>query len=288
MTIRPALGEPRGFAHNRTMNLIPPLGDAIFYPSDPAELSILMETLLGSAGSADLPGRNSDNPLGIITPHGAYDFTGNLMARAYDSVKHLNPEWILLAGPVHLEQEPGIFLPPEDGFHTPLGEVPVFQEGREFLVHQPGFSLSAEPYREEPALELQLPFIRHLFPGVPVLPLYLSGSGRKRERTLAAGIGNLGLPSLTVITSNLSPYEIPRISGVKARQFIDAAARPDFDPRHYPAELHRPCGLSLLGGLWDAMEGALRISLLDWGSDRPDPEENQKCAVYGAYTLNRI
>jgi len=274
------------------MDLILPLADDIFYPSDPEELSALVASLLEKA---DLPVPGDQDgvpalspPLGIITPHGAYDFTGTLMARAYSTVSPLNPDWILLAAPVHLDQDPGVLLPPEDGFQTPLGEVPVFGEGRKVLMGQPGFSLAREPYREEPALELQLPFIAHLFPGVPVLPLYLSGEGRRTEKAWAAGIGKLGVPPLTVITSNLSPYEIPRLSEPKARQFIDAAAQDTFDPRHYPAELYRPCGLTLLGGFWDLFNGSVRMNLIDWAPDRRDPEENQKCAYYGAFTLNGI
>lgn len=274
------------------MDPILPLADDIFYPSDPAELSGLIDTLLEKARSqaAGKGGGTPDgsSPLGIVTPHGAYDFTGTLMARAYQTVEHLHPEWILLAGPVHLDQEPGVFLPPEDRFRTPLGEVTVFLEGREVLMDQPGFSPSREPFREEPALELQLPFIRHLFPGVPVLPLYLSGAGRKSEKALAAGLRKLGLPPLTVITSNLSPYEIPRLSEPRARQFIHAVAQDGFDPRRYPAEHFRPCGLTLLGGFWELFNGAVRMDLIDWASDRPNPEENQKCAYYGAFTLKGV
>ncbi len=264
------------------MNLIPPLADEIFYPSDPTALTNLIDPLLEKAG---LPGPG-ELPLGIVTPHGAYEFTGELMARAYGRVRHLKPAWILLAAPVHLDQEPGFILPREDGFYTPLGEVPIHREGRDILKEEPGFSVSPEPYKEEPALELQLPFLYRLFPGVPVLPLYAAGRGRKWEKALARGLGKMERPPLTVITSNLSPYEIPRLSEAKARQFLDAVGGSDFDPRTYPQELYRPCGLPLMAGIWEFWGGAVRMDLIDWACDRPQREENQKCAFYGAFTLN--
>ena len=166
----------------------------------------------------------------------------------------------------------------------------IFQEGRKKILEHPGFSVKEDPYKEEFALELQLPFLRRLFPTAPALPLYVGGRLRKARKALAEGLKLLGKPPLTVVTTNLTAHEEKRLSRPKAEEILTAVTETEtFDPRRFASAIggkgRRPCGFTCLGGLWEYRGGETALKLLDWGSDNPRGKDRERCTYYGAFRI---
>ena len=296
------------------METIRSLVDGLYYPADPGELRELLSRLLeeavadGGSGAPGMPGISGGpeapdgTPRGVLVPHGGYDFTGSVMAAAYRRIRHLSPDRILILAPLHRDSREGICLPPGEAFQIPLGTVPVDRSLRDSLSERRDFYREEFPFLEEPSVEAQLPFLHTLFPEVPVLPLFLSGSRAPLRKSLASALSEISGPgTLTVVTSNVTawlPWRTARDQAEEFRRQIEDTETP-FHPgrllNSLKPGLPRPCGLACLAAWWQAAEPLRepRMSLCAWGPDEPLPEETgeagdtgEKRAWYGSFLLH--
>jgi len=293
------------------MNDLSPLGDGLFYPKEKEELTSLLNDLLSQAPD---PEESTDC---IVTPHAAYTYSGKHMATAFNALKNgpkAAPERIIILAPLHREAEPGIYLPPAGGIELPNGRINFDTQGIELLKDKNFFSYWDVPFLEEPAIELQLPFVLRLFPGIPVLPVYANVEKKKVQKALADGL--LLLPdSLIIITTNLTGFKKREESRLLADEFLssvgndsieDNSSKSDhkqFDPDSWKANrkggLPKPCGLELLSAFWlysakKYPDSAPHIKILSSGPDTPGPEEissaetvsvDDKCAYYAGFGI---
>jgi len=148
-----------------------PIVDGIFYPAEPGDLSARIAALLADAsGQLPQPGRRV---YALITPHAALDYAGAVAAAAYRSVADRRPTVAVLLGPLHRDAPEAVVVPESTGFQTPLGCVPVDRQLLETLASGAGSSFRVDdiPHLEEHCLEVQLPFLQHLFPSLSIVPL---------------------------------------------------------------------------------------------------------------------
>ncbi|MFH0911162.1 MAG: AmmeMemoRadiSam system protein B, partial [Planctomycetota bacterium] len=138
-----------------------------WYPSDPRELRALLESCLRPA-EAPVP---AGEPVAAIVPHAGLAFSGPTAGKSFHALRPARPEALLIFGAVHTMHlaQPAVW--PEGSWETPLGAVPVDASlARE--VCRSGLALFDErPHHGDNAIELQMPFVRHCFPGVPVVPI---------------------------------------------------------------------------------------------------------------------
>jgi AmmeMemoRadiSam system protein B len=115
---------------------------------------------------------------------------------------------VLLLGPAHYVPVLGMAASSADAWTTPLGEVPLDGAGRETLLRQAPdvVGVSDGAHGPEHSLEVQLPFLQTVLPGVPVLPLLV---GDVPATTGARVLLPLWQdPSvLVLVSSDLSHYE---------------------------------------------------------------------------------
>jgi hypothetical protein len=155
----------------------PPIVDGLFYPGDRSTLRETVERLLGE--SPVPPG----DCFGVVCPHAGFACAGAVIAAGWKAVARRRPRTVVLLGPVHRDDAPGgpFILPESRWFTTPVGDLPVDGASVEALAAtHPRFRVDDIPHLEEHCLEVQLPFLAHLFPGVPIVPVLLA------DRTLAA------------------------------------------------------------------------------------------------------
>src|SRR4029453_3338906 len=80
----------------------------------------------------------------------------------------------VLVGPSHYVAFEGVALYPDGAFETPLGPAVIDREAAQAIAAasplvQP---LPSAPRREH-SLEMQLPFLKHVLPDVPIVPLLM-------------------------------------------------------------------------------------------------------------------
>jgi len=110
--------------------------------------------------------------LGGIVPHAGWYFSGRI---AFNVIKCLkeekDPEICVIFGR-HLHPGSGNFIMEEGSWSTPLGELEIAAEIAERLTSEFRFTVeTASNYEPDNTVELQLPFIKYVFPHVKILPI---------------------------------------------------------------------------------------------------------------------
>jgi AmmeMemoRadiSam system protein B len=146
-----------------------------FYQANPVACRKHLDELL-----AGEPQASTLAVLGGIVPHAGWVFSGPTAAQVFRAVAAGGaPETFVLLGADHrgVAWKPTLY--PSGSWATPLGDVPVDEELGKILQEAFGSDLltSAEAHAGEHSLEVQVPFIRHLFPESRILPITVPPDG---------------------------------------------------------------------------------------------------------------
>lgn len=194
--------------------------DGIFYPARRKELQALVSQLW----------QESATPVGraaaIISPHAAYQYSGEVAASAFRAASAREIETVVLLGPVHRDPVQEIILPESGLYQTPLGNVAVDQElVEELLACGTRFRRNDIPHLEEHCLEVQLPFVQYLFPRARIVPILMGAATEGNARLLANALRLVferALSStLLVVSANMSSYFRPVTSPGQIQLLLD-------------------------------------------------------------------
>ena len=182
-----------------------PIVDGIFYPDDDLLLHNNIEHLLEI--SKIKPGK----AMGIITPHAALPFSGDLAASSFQSVSEREIDTVVIIAPVHRDNTEKIFLTESEFFSIPTANIRVNTEiVNKLLDYDPLFFKDDIPHLEEHCIEIQLPFVSHLFPDASIVPILLGDNSVKLTKTLSQAIktvfNNNFDRTLLVSSSNIVSY----------------------------------------------------------------------------------
>jgi AmmeMemoRadiSam system protein B len=179
-----------------------------WYPDNPARLVSEIDACLARAHVDPLPG-----PLrAIIAPHAGLMYSGPVAAYAYAAARHGQCRALVMLGPSHFVPFRGVSIWPEGSWETPLGSVTVDTDLAAAIA-------SASPqvvdlpvaHGREHSLEMQLPFVAHLLPGVPIVPMVMGQQTRETAFALGEAIARAvaahAPDALLVASSDLSHYE---------------------------------------------------------------------------------
>lgn len=197
-----------------------------WYPASPGALAREVDGYL--AGVDAVPrGRVA----AVIAPHAGIMFSGPVAAHAYKAAAANGPyDAVVLAGPSHFVAFDGVALYPSGAFETPFGPVPIDEAlGAELLATRAVQALPAA-HRREHSLEMQLPFLARLLPGVPIVPLLMGYQVRATIEDLSQALGALA-PSarlLLVASTDLSHYFDAETAATLDGRVRDCVAQ--FDP----------------------------------------------------------
>jgi len=157
-----------------------------WYPADPGALRAEVDALLDGAPPA------ASGPLaGLVVPHAGYAYSGRAAAAGYVTLRSGSYERAVILAPSHFSSFRGLAVLAVDSFETPLGLVPVDAGGVATLLGRRLVSADPEPYREEHALEIQLPFLQCVLPEVRVVPALVGECTAEDYVALAASLGEL-------------------------------------------------------------------------------------------------
>lgn len=214
-----------------------------WYPASKAQLAEAVDTHLAAAA----PGDALRCPRAIVAPHAGLMYSGPVAAHAYRLVGQCPYSAVVLVGPSHFVGFDGVSIWPRGAWETPFGAVPVADrlaaaitaESRDVVEY-------AAAHAREHALEMQLPFVAHLLPGVPIVPLVMGYQGRETVAALGDALARAITASpeenvLLVASSDLSHYEdaavaarldavvLQHVDALDAGGLMDALER---EPRH--------------------------------------------------------
>ena len=146
----------------------PPAVAGAFYPEDRGRLEADVRGYLAVAEPVEI-----DFHLRIlVVPHAGYVYSGPVAATGYRLLEdRTDLRRIVMLGPSHYVWFSGLTLPGVDFLETPLGNVAVDESGATEALTSPIVVDSPAAHEREHSLEVQLPFLQIVAPGIPVIPM---------------------------------------------------------------------------------------------------------------------
>lgn len=166
------MGEP-GF---QSSGIRPAAVAGSWYTDDPRHLASQVEVMLEGAP----PWTREGSLRALVAPHAGLRYSGPTAACSYVAVDPTRHRRVLVLAPNHRALLHGAAVDPSSHYESPLGKMPVDLEAVAWLAGRKPFQCSAEPFEQEHAIEMQLPFLRFCLPEASLVPV-LIGEFRHAE-----------------------------------------------------------------------------------------------------------
>jgi poly-gamma-glutamate synthesis protein (capsule biosynthesis protein) len=115
---------------------------------------------------------------GLTVPH--HLLAADLIAEGFHAAARMRPDRIVILLPDHFGAARRPAATTTRGFRTVLGPVAVDRVAAQDLLRS-GLVEDSELFRVEHALGALLPYVRHFFPGIPIVPVALALGSRREE-----------------------------------------------------------------------------------------------------------
>jgi len=254
-----------------------------WYPGSPAAIAAEVDRYLAGVASPAVPGRL----VALISPHAGLRYSGPVAAYGYGLLRGRSAMTVVLVGPSHHAAFDGVALWARGAFETPLGRVPIAEDlASELLATNTGLADDPRAHRHEHSLEMQLPFLQHLVPGLRMVPMLMGSQSRGEVDALAATLARVlaGREVLLVASSDLSHYQAAPMANRLDAEVVECVR--GFDPEGLMARLERrhdhACGGGPMVAVMKAARslGADRATVLRY-ADSGDVGERDKSRVVG-------
>lgn len=205
----------------------PPAVAGRFYPSDPDRLRHAL------AGCLEGVPREGIEACAAIVPHAALEYSGACAGQVFGRLAI--PPTVLILAPNHSGRHShpgGAGLYARGGLATPLGVVPVAGAlSRRLEAASPLVGHDPAAHAREHAVEVELPFLQTLAPGVAVAAVTLAWDDWTRVEQLAAALAAVlatwSEPVLVLASTDLNHFESAEATERKDRLALEAIQRLD-------------------------------------------------------------
>ncbi len=175
-------------------------------------------------GPGKLPEINEEGPrkiMGLISPHAGYPYSGATAARGFfELARDGRPEVAVVIGPNH-GYGFGSAVQTQGAWSTPLGNVPVAAEVAQAIAGAlPFLNIGARAFSGEHSLEVQLPFLQHLYGNtVPFVPIMMAQQTLEEQSfARAEGMGRAvataleGRDAVMIASTDMTHYQPPQVA----------------------------------------------------------------------------
>ena len=140
-----------------------------WYPAEAAECERQIERFLSDAQGFSTP---ACDRVGGIVPHAGWYFSGAIacstIARLRDAA---SPDVVVIFG-MHLHPASSCFIMAEGAWETPFGALRIESRLARALIERFDFTVeTAARHIQDNTVELQLPFVKYLFPQAAIVPV---------------------------------------------------------------------------------------------------------------------
>lgn len=185
--------------------LRPPAVAGQFYPSDPRELTRLIQKF-----TATEPGADKVRVRACLVPHAGYIYSGGVAGAVFSRI-HL-PKRIVVIGVRHSPPGADLAILSEGAWRTPLGDAPLDEALAQGLKeHCPRLREDSVAHRREHSLEVEIPFLQVLDPSFRFAPVAVGTLRLSDLRELGLALGRVLQENdeeiLIVTSSDMNHYE---------------------------------------------------------------------------------
>jgi len=176
-----------------------------FYPGSAGEIRKTLDVLRERAGEQAW----DRHPPILIVPHAGWIYSGLAAVRGLATLVGSQPSRAVLIGPAHRHYFLGFSISGYDGYETPLGRIPVDLQLQRTICDQTGFEFVEEAHEVEHSLEVIIPMIQYMLPGVKaILPILAGSVSRASIDMLADALAGLLDPmsDVVLVSTDLSHF----------------------------------------------------------------------------------
>jgi AmmeMemoRadiSam system protein B len=253
-----------------------------FYPGTAARLVSELDGFLRPppAAEARLPAT------GIVAPHAGYMYSGAIAGEVYRRIAL--PDRAVVLGPNHTGLGAAAALWPGGTWRTPLGEVPVDAGLTEALSRAAGVEPDDQAHLHEHSLEVHVPFLQRLRPGLSIAALCLGPLAYRACEALGKAVGKAAAAAgaLVVASSDMSHYVSAKEAKAKDQRAIDRILALDPEGLHAVVRSERisMCGyIPATVMLVAALEmGATKAELVRYGHSGEVTGDDEQVVAYAS------
>lgn len=262
-----------------------------WYPGNAAVLSRDIAGYIERAKSERPPG----DILALVVPHAGYFYSAHVAASAFRLVQGLRPQVVAVLSPLHQAHPARLLTTGHEAYVTPLGRVEVARDRVErlgkLLNLRLGIGLFPLLNDQEHSLEIELPFLQHLFREFLLVPVMMRDQSAPACRALGEALAEVlaGSPSMIVASSDLSHFHPQKRAMELDGELLRRLA--DFDPEGIlDAEVaESACGRGAIAAtLWAARQmGANRVTIVHHATSGESSGDYHSVVGYGAAVISR-
>jgi hypothetical protein len=185
------------------MTIRPAVVAGTWYPASPEALAREVDGYVDAA---------CDAPRGaigaIVAPHAGLMFSGPVGACAFKAAARQDYDVAVLVGPSHFVEFDGVALYPEGAFACPFGPVVIDSAAAAAIGAAEVVRPLPSVHAREHSLEMHLPFLARLLPGLAIVPLLMGHQSRWTIEQLghALAVALAARRPLLVASTDLSHY----------------------------------------------------------------------------------
>ena len=196
-----------------------------FYPGDPDSLRRQIKDFLE-------PVKEKLKAKGVVSPHAGYVYSGQVAGAVLSSVEITDT--VVILGPNHTGIGAPYAIMRSGGWETPLGTVEIDAALADLIMENgPMVTDDVTAHDHEHSLEVQLPFLQVLNPGVKIVPIVIGGRTVSEFHWLGGAIARAiqarGKDVLVLASSDMTHYEPHEAAKKKDSVAIDAIVALDGD-----------------------------------------------------------
>ncbi len=218
----------------------------LFYSASAGELADEVAGCLDGSAQAGLA-------TAAISPHAGLMYSGLVAGSVYSRLTL--PRTVILVGPNHTGVGPPVSVYPEGAWQMPGGAVSIDRDlAQRVLDECPQAEADTSAHQREHCLEVQLPFLHRLRPGIRIVPIVLGIRDPDRCRAVgeclaaivASCSGAEGGRPLLIASTDMNHYESDAVTRDKDRHAIAAIERLDPDKLDAAVTMHdiSMCGIA--------------------------------------------
>ena len=266
-----------------------------FYAGSPVKLKEQIEWCYRhKVGPGALPRVNRKGHRGIIAlvvPHAGYVYSGPVAAHAY---KELAGDGVcdtaLIVGPNHSGYGAAVSVWTRGFWRTPLGEVSINEEIADSLL---GGRIKADEtaHLYEHSIEVQLPWLQHLYSQVKLVPVAMLAQDLKTAREAGKAISRVGGNVIIIASTDFTHYEPHSVAARKDSSVIEAITALD-EEELYQRCASLNCTMCGYGAVATAIvaareKGAKKATLLKYASSGDTSGDLTQVVGYASIAIRR-
>ncbi len=152
----------------------------------------------------------SERLLGVIVPHAGYMYSGRCAAYGFHRLQNQGIDSLIVLHPSHRGAHFDYCVAPYDQFETPFGPIDRDAEIFEMLQLREVSTVERWYHENEHSLEIQLPFIKRFFDGVPINGIMFGNQTPEVAKRLALQLSDVMAKTNKrigiVVSTDLSHY----------------------------------------------------------------------------------